>query len=317
MTVVLFAISHMIPGDPAAAMAGFGAPLYVIEEARHQLGLDRPLYEQYFIYMRDLLHGDLGVSLTHRTRVLDDMKQFFPATAELVLAAMILSVPLGILLGITAAAAWGKWPDITLRTLSLLGASVPLFWMALIFQFVFCLKLGLFPAGGRLADGIPVPAQVTGFLTVDSLLAGDGQALVSALYHLFLPALALALNTMGLLLRQTRASMLSSLSQDFVRTARAKGLTAPIVLWRHAFKNASVPVLTEVGLQFGILLGATFLVETVFYWPGLGQYAIRAIYDLDFPSIMGVTLVFTVVYVVLNFLTDLIYPILDPSVTLG
>lgn len=315
MTVVMFSISHVIPGDPAAAMAGFGAPLYVIEEVRHQLGLDRPLHEQYFVYMGDLLRGNLGVSLTHRTRVLDDMKQYFPASAELILASMMMSVPLGIVFGIIAAAAWGKWPDITLRTMSLMGASVPLFWVALMFQLLFYRQFDIFPAGGRISDAIPAPERVTGFYTIDSILAEDWAALASSLTHLFLPALVLALNSLGLLLRQTRASMLMHLGQDFVRTARAKGLAERVVLWRHAFRNASVPVLTEVSLQFGILLGATFLVESVFFWPGLGSYAIRAIADLDFPSIMGVTLVYTFIYMVANFLTDLAYPLLDPSVS--
>lgn len=315
MTVVMFVISHVIPGDPAAAMAGFGAPKYVIDSVRHQLGLDRPLYEQYFVYMRDLLQGDLGVSISRRTRINDDIARYLPASAELVLAAMVMSVPLGVLCGIISAASWRRWPDITLRTLSLLGACVPMFWLGLMFQLIFYRALPFFPAGGRIADKILSPPVITGFLIIDSVLAGNWTALGSALHHIFLPAFTLALNSLGLLLRQTRASMLMVLSHDYVRTARAKGLGERIVLWRHAFKNAAIPVVTEIGLQFGILLGATFLVEIVFYWPGLGFYAVRAIPDLDFPAIMAVTLVYTFIYLAMNFLVDLIYPLLDPTIT--
>jgi peptide/nickel transport system permease protein len=314
MTVVMFVISHLIPGDPAAAMAGFGAPKYVIESIRHQLGLDRPLHEQYLVYMRDLVHGNLGVSIARRTPINQDLKRYFPASAELVLAAMAISVPVGILLGIVAAACWRRWPDVALRTVSLLGASLPMFWVALVFQLVFFRSLRLFPAGGRIGDNVVAPRTVTGFLIVDSILAGNLPALRSALHHIAMPALTLALNSVGLLLRQTRASMLMVLGNDYVRTARAKGLRERTVIWRHAFRNAAIPVATEVGLQFGILLGATFLVETVYYWPGLGLYAVRAIPDLDFPAIMGVTLVYTIVYLVMNFVVDLVYPLLNPTI---
>lgn len=314
MTVVMFVVSHVIPGDPAAAMAGFGAPKYVIESVRHQLGLDRPLHEQYLVYMRDLLRGDLGVSIARRTSVNDDIARYLPASAELVLVAMLMSVPLGVFCGIVSAACWRRWPDITLRSLSLLGACVPMFWLGLMFQLVFYRALPFFPAGGRIADQIIAPPEITGFLILDSLLSQNWVALWSALHHIFLPALTLALNSLGLLLRQTRASMLIILSHEYVRTARAKGLAERIVLWRHAFKNAAIPVITEIGLQFGILLGATFLVETVFFWPGLGLYAVKAIPDLDFPAIMSVTLVYTFIYLAVNLLVDLLYPFLDPTI---
>lgn len=314
MTVVMFVIVRMIPGDPVAGMMGFGTPRYVIEATREQLGLDRPLPEQYFSYLNDLLHGRLGISIESRNQVAEEMGQRFTASAELILVSMLLSLPSGVLLGIIAAARWGRPSDGLIRFFSLLGASAPLFWVALVFQLVFFRRLGWLPVDGRISFSVIPPPDVTGFLLIDSLLDGNREAFVDSLKHVLLPALALSLNSLGLIVRQTRASMLQVLNEGYIRTARAKGLRERMVLGTHALKNAAIPVVTEIGLQFGIVLGATFLVEIVFSWPGLGTYAVRAIINLDYPVIMGVALLFSFVYVVTNFLVDLSYPLFDPRI---
>lgn len=315
MTAVLFIIIRSIPGDPVAGMMGFGTPRYVIESTREQLGLDRPLIEQYFGYVSDLVRGEFGLSIETRGPVGRELANRFTATAELVIVSMVFSVLVGVTLGIIAAAQWGRWGDSVIRLVSLLGAAVPLFWIALIFQLVFFRQLRILPVDGRLDFSIIPPTRVTGFMTLDSLLAGDLEAFVDAARHLILPSLALALNSVGLMVRQTRASMLQIIGQDFIRTARAKGLTEAKIMRRHAVRNAAIPIVTEIGLQFGTILSATFLVEVVFSWPGLGLYAVRSILNLDYPVIMGVAVLFTFVYVVVNFLVDLSYPLLDPRIT--
>lgn len=314
MTVVMFVIIRMIPGDPVAGMIGFGTPRYVIDATREQLGLNRPLHEQYFSYLNDLAHGRMGISIETRNQVSEEMAGRFKASAELVLFSMVLSVPGGILLGIVAAARWGRLSDGLIRFLSLLGASAPLFWVALIFQLVFFRRLEWLPVDGRISFSVIPPPEVTGLLLIDSVLDRNAEAFWSSLEHVILPALALSLNSLGLIVRQTRASMLQVLNEDYIRTARAKGLREYLVLGRHALRSAAIPIVTEVGLQFGIILGATFLVEIVFSWPGLGMYAVRAILNLDYPVIMGVALLFTFIYVVANFLVDLSYPFLDPRI---
>jgi ABC-type dipeptide/oligopeptide/nickel transport system permease component len=315
MTVVMFTLTRAIPGDPVAGLAGYGTPTYVIEAMREQMGLNRPLHEQYFKYLTDLLRGDMGISFESRNPVVDDLRRGFAASAELVLVAMLMAIPLGIILGVIAAARWGRAADSVIRFVSLLGASAPLFWVALVFQLVFYRQLDLLPVDARITLTVSAPKTVTGFFLIDSLVGGNWEAFCSSLRHILLPAIALALNTLGLLVRQTRASLLQMLTEDYVRTARAKGLAERVVLFHHALKNAALPVITEVGLQFGIILGSTFLVEIVFSWPGLGLYAVRAIVNLDYPAVMGVALLFTVIYVVANFLVDLSYPLFDPRVS--
>lgn len=314
MTVVLFGVTRFIPGDPAAAAAGSGAPKAVVEAYRRELGLDRPVHQQYSSYMRGLLHGDLGRSIISRTPVREELVKVLPASVELVLVAMSLSVPLGVVGGVVAAKNWGRKSDRFLRGLSTVGAAVPLFWLGLLGQLIFFRYLGWLPADQRLDFSISAPPSVTGLYLVDSLLAGDVKAFMSAVQHIALPAVVLAVNTVALLLRQSRASVLQVLGEDFIRTAYAKGLSGSTVLWRHALPNAFIPVLTEIGLQFGVVLGATFLVEFIFSWPGIGMYAVSAMNNLDYPAIMGAALLFSVVYVIANFVVDLMYPLVDPRV---
>jgi len=311
----MFVIIRVIPGDPIAGLVGFGTPRYVIENIRQQMGLDRPLSVQYIGYVRDLIRGDLGLSFESRLPVASELRRRFTASAELVLFSMLLAVPLGIALGVLSAARRGRIGDGVIRFLSLLGAAAPLFWMALVFQLIFFRYLGWFPADGRIDLAVPKPVELTGFFLVDSLLTRNWSALWDSLGHIFLPGLALALNSLGLLVRQTRVSVLQVLGEDFIRTAQAKGLRERVVLVRHALKNAALPVITEIGMQFGIVLGATFLVEVVFSWPGLGLYAVRAIINLDYPAVMGVAQLFTLIFIIANFLVDLSYPLLDPRIS--
>jgi peptide/nickel transport system permease protein len=315
MSAVMFVVIRVIPGNPIAGLVGFGTPRYVIEHIKQQMGLDRPLYIQYLDYLRGLLHGDLGISFESRLPVVSEMGRYFTASAELVLVSMILTVPLGVLLGIAAAARWRTAGDGAIRLLSLVGAAAPLFWMALVFQVIFFRYLGWLPVDGRISVNVPPPRSITGFYLFDSLLTLDWAAFRSSLLHILLPATVLALNSIGVLVRQTRASLLQVLSEDFIRTGRAKGLREWVVLFRHAMKNAAIPVVTEIGMQFGNVLGATFLVEIVFSWPGLGLYAVRAIVNLDYPAVMGVAQLFTLIYVLTNFLVDVSYPLIDPRIT--
>lgn len=314
MTVVMFAIIRSIPGDPVAGLIGFGTPRYVIEAMQEQLGLDRPLHEQYLKYVGDMVRGNLGTSIETRNPVAQEISRRFSASAELVLVSMLLSVFGGIFLGVISASQFGRLSDSLIRFFSLLGAAAPLFWVALIFQLIFFRQLGWLPVDGRISFAVIPPRQVTGLLLVDSLLAGNTQAFWSSLRHIALPSIALALNSLGLLVRHTRASLLQVLNEDYIRTARAKGLVEGIVLYRHALKNAAIPIITEVGLQFGIILGSTFLVEIVFSWPGLGLYAVRGILNLDYPVVMAVALLFTLIYVIVNFLVDLSYSLFDPRI---
>lgn len=317
MTVVMFALIHSIPGDPLAGAMGLDTSREVIERLREQMGLNLSLVQQYINYLSNLARGDFGISFISRRPVSEEIAQYFSASAELILFALTFAVSLGILFGILAAVYWRRWPDEVIRFVSLLGSAAPLFWVALIFQLVFFRYLGWLPVDSRIDFAVGSPTRITGLFLVDSLLTRDLEAFWSSLRHLLLPGLALGLNTLGLLVRQTRASVLEQLQRDFIRTARAKGLPERLVLYRHTLKNAAIPIVTEIGLQFGITLGSAFLVEIVFSWPGMGLYAVRAILNLDYPAILGVAQLFTLVYVVSNFLVDLSYPLLDPRIVYG
>jgi peptide/nickel transport system permease protein len=314
-SLIMFVVVRVIPGDPVAGLIGFGTPRFVIEDIREQMGLNLPLHEQYVRYLADLARGNLGISFESRLPVGVELRQRFAASAELVLFSLLLTVPLGVALGVASAARWGSNADGWVRFLSLIGAAAPLFWVALVFQLLFFRTLGWLPADGRIDLVVGAPRQITGFFLADSLLTRNWDALASTLRHILLPGVALALNSLGLLVRQTRASVLQVMREDFIRTARAKGLQERLVLFVHALRASGIPIVTEVGLQFGIVLGATFLVEIVFSWPGLGMYAVRAIVNLDYPAVLGVAQLFTLVYIVANFLVDLSYPLLDPRIT--
>ena len=315
-TLVVFLIASLVPGDPVLAQLGdMAASTPVIVKAyRAKWGLDLPLYEQYWIFLKNLFRGDLGVSITTQRPVLADIRQFAPATVELGTIAFVLSIVVGIPLGIAAAVARDTWIDHGARFASLVGVSSPVFWLAFIALTFFYGWLQIAPGPGRI-DPIELPPPfVTGIFLIDTVLAGDWELLHSVTAHLVLPSLVLCAATVGLITRTTRASMLETLGQDYVRVARAKGLKERSVVVAHALPNALIPVVTLAGLTYANLLTGTVMTETIFSWPGLGLYTFRAALALDIPSIMGMTLVFAIVYLLINWIVDMSYALLDPRV---
>jgi peptide/nickel transport system permease protein len=317
MSVITFSLTHLVPGNPARLLAGQHASEEAVRTVAALYGLDRPLPTQFWIYMNGLLQGDFGMSLTDRRPVADDLLQFLPASIELTSAAILLVVLIGLPVGVMAGVRRGKPSDHLLRFLSVAGVSMPIFWFGIILQIVFYKRLQLLPIGGRLGILDIEPPQVTGFYLVDTLLEGDLATFGSALVHLILPAATLAAGSLAVITRMMRASVIEVLEADHVRTARAKGLSPALVLRRHVFRNALIPTTTVLGLQIGALLAGNVLTEVVFNWPGIGLYAVNAIKNLDYPAIMGVTLVISVIYVFVNLLVDIAYVVLDPRISLG
>ncbi|KHG64399.1 peptide ABC transporter permease [Thermus sp. 2.9] len=314
ITFVTFVIAQVIPIDPVVAALGENAREEQIREFRERYGLDRPILVQYGIYLRRLLHLDLGRSLRTGCPVAEDLREFFPATLELSLAAFFVAVALGLPAGILAALRQNRLPDVLVRFFALLLGSTPVFFLAILLLDVFHRQLGLLPGPGRLDPYLIPPPRVTGLVTLDALLARDLAAFWDALHHLLLPAFVLGSASAALLARMTRAAMLEVLSQDYVRTARAKGLAEGQVVLRHALKNAALPILTLLGGLLGGLLSGAVLTETIFSWPGFGRYVTQSATSLDFPAVMGVTLLVGVVYSLLNLLVDLLYALLDPRI---
>ncbi len=315
-SLVVFLISALVPGDPVLAQLGDIAasnPATVLE-ARAKWGLDLPLWERYGIFLNGLVHGDLGVSIATRRPVLEDIVQYAPATLELATVSFLLTLLVGIPLGIAAAVWRDTWVDSLARAVSLLGVSAPTFWLAFIMLAIFYGGLEWAPGPGRL-DPIAFPPEgPTGLFLVDSLLHRDWETFRDSAAHLVLPAIVLAAATIGLITRTTRAAMLDSLGQDYVRVSRAKGLKERAIVLRHALPNALVPVVTLGGLAYANLLAGAVMTETVFAWPGLGRYTFRSAAALDFPAIMGITLVVSATYLLVNLLVDLSYAALDPRV---
>jgi len=315
-TLVIFLIANTVPGDPVLAQLGDVAASNkeYLAQFRAKWGLDLPLWERYFIFLKGLLHGDLGISIATRRPVLDDIVAYAPATIELASAGFVLAIIVGIPLGIMAAVRRDTWIDHTARFLSLIGVSSPTFWLAFIMLAVFYGGLQIAPGPGRL-DYIAVPPpSVTGLFLVDTILAGDWDTFRDAFGHLILPSVVLAATTLGLITRTTRASMLESMQQDYVRMARAKGLRERAVVLSHVLPNALIPVVTLGGLAYANLLTGAVMTETVFSWPGLGLYTFRSAAALDFPAIMGITIVVAVTYLLINLVTDISYALLDPRV---
>jgi peptide/nickel transport system permease protein len=314
ITAITFFISQVIPIDPAAAALGENAREEQIREFRERYGLDKPILVQYGLYLQRLLQLDLGRSLRTGRPVAEDLKEFFPATLELALAAFLVALALGLPAGIWAALRQNRPPDLLVRFLALLLGSTPVFFLAILLLDLLHRRLGLLPGPGRLDPFLIPPPVVTGITTLDALLAGDWAAFKDALAHLVLPAFVLGSASAALLARMVRAAMLEVLFQDYIRMAWAKGLPERLVVFRHALKNAALPVLTLLGGLLGGLLSGAVLTETIFSWPGLGRYVTQSATSLDFPAVMGVTLLVGLVYSLLNLLVDLLYAFLDPRI---
>lgn len=314
VTGLLFLITYSIPADPARVAAGPGATPKQVENLRQKLGLDRPAYVQYLTYMKNLFRGDLGKSTRTKKPVIQELKSYLPASLELMVAAMLINVLIAVPFGVLSAVKPGHLADSVSRLFAALGMGLPLFWVALLAQFIFYGKLHVLPFGGRLSTSLLPPAHFTGSFIIDALLAGDWLLFKDALVHLILPATVMALPEIAVTSRLMRSSMLEVLGQDYIRTARSKGLPERLVVGKHALRNAMLVPLTMVGMQVGWILGNTLLVETVFSWGGLGFLAFNAIYKLDFPVIMGVALVMCFVFVILNLLVDILYAYIDPRI---
>ncbi len=315
VSLLTFIISHVVPADPARLLLGRTATAEQIAALRANLGFDKPLPVQYLLYMTHLVQGDFGQSISSHRAVISDFTDYFPATVELTLYALVICVVVGLPLGVVSALARDRWPDHLTRIFSIAGVALPLFWLGLVLQVILYGRLHLLPAEQRLDLFVAPPRHLTGMYTVDSLLTGNWAALGNSLRHVVLPALTLAFASLATMTRVTRASMLEALGQDYVRTARAKGLRGRRVVYRHALRNALIPTTTLMGLQVGNLLGGAFLVEIVFSWPGIGFYSVQAIRAFDYAAIMGVTIIIAVAYTLVNLVVDVLYAVLDPRIT--
>jgi len=316
VTLISFVISHAVPADPIVSNLGQIASQRpeIIKAFREKWGLDKPLYQQYLTFLGNLARGELGTSINTRRAVTKDLAQFLPATIELATAAVLFALVLGLPLGIFAAIRRDRPIDHLARMVSLIGVSIPIFWLATVSLVLFYATLHWTVGPGRLGPQIERPDYVTGMYTIDSLIAGDLETFRDAASHLVLPGLVLASSIMGLVTRVTRSSMLEVLSQDYTRTARAKGLRETRVVARHALRNALIPTVTILGLAYGGLLSGAVMTETIFNWPGIGRYAFQAVVTNDFPAIMGITFVIGIMYVIVNLVVDLLYGWLDPRI---
>jgi ABC-type dipeptide/oligopeptide/nickel transport system permease component len=317
VTLIIFTLTFVLPGDPARSAADRYATPEQVEAVRIRLGLDKPFHEQYLSYLGRLAHGDLGTSIESRKPVIEDMAKFLPATFELMLMAMTITVLIGIPLGVITGSGRRSGTNSLVRFLSVVGVGMPVFWSGLLLQLIFFGKLGWLPLDGRLSAGATPPPRLTGMYTIDALMAAQWATLGDALKHLILPALTLSFGLVASIARITHSSMLEVMRQDYIRTARAKGLSDQVVLYRHSLKNAFVPVLTTLGLQVGFLLAGSVLVENIFSWGGIGTYAWSGIFRLDIPVIMAVALATAVIFVFSNLVIDVLYTVVDPRIRHG
>jgi len=312
----VFILSKMVPGDGVSAYLSPRslANEEIVNTFKMEWGLDKPLIVQYGMYMKNLMQGNLGKSIRTGNTVIEELNRYYPATFELASLSILLATVFGVFFGIISATKRNSMLDQSLRAISVTGVSIPSFWFAILVLYVFYYKLGWAPGTGRLSLGIEAPQRITGLYVLDGLITGDFKAMFDSLSHLILPAIVLASFTMGLITRTSRASLLETLSTDYIRTARAKGLSAAPLMFRHAMGNAAIPVLTVIGVGFGNLLGGMVLVETIFAWPGVGQFAFQSVKNLDFPAIIGVSLLIAVNYAIINIIIDILYGVIDPRV---
>lgn len=317
IVVVTFILTRALPGDPAVYFAGASADKESIARIREMLGLDKPLYVQFWYYIWQLAQGDLGNALTTGRPVLEELGQRLPASLELTLVALIFAIAVSIPLGVLAARNPNSWIDHVCRVLVTAGVSLPTFFTGLFLVYVFYFQLGLAPPPlGRLDISYLSPPAITGFYLIDSVIAGDWETFRGAFGQLVLPAITLGLFVLAPLARMTRASMLQALSADFVRTARANGLRQRTIVYSYALRNALLPVLTTLGMVFSFMLGSNILVEKVFAWPGIGSFAVEALVASDYAAVQGFVLTMAILYVLLNLIIDILYALIDPRIRL-
>ena len=315
LTAITFVIGRMMPADPVLAIVGDRASQEVYDQVYLQLGLDKPVYIQYLRYLEQLVEGDLGTSIMTAQPVMEDILRFFPATLELATVATLLGIFVCIPMGVLAAVHQGRWPDHIVRVISLIGYSAPIFWLGMVALLVFYAKLGWVAGPGRLDvfyDGIVEP--VTGVLMIDAAMSGDWDIFYNALSHLILPASILGTFALAYIARMTRSFMLDQLSQEYILTARVKGMPERKVIWGHAFRNVLVQLITIIGLTYASLLEGSVLTETVFSWPGIGQYITNSLFNNDMNAVLGGTIVVGICFVGINMLSDLLYRLVDPRI---
>jgi peptide/nickel transport system permease protein len=313
LLLVTFLIGRVVPIDPVLAAVGDRAPAEVYERTKIELGLDRPLYEQFYRYVSAVLGGDFGRSVSTSNLVIDDIARFFPATIELATAATIIGVAFGIPMGVVAAVHRNRWPDHVIRVIGLVGYSVPVFWLGLVGLVVFYVKLGWVAGPGRLDVAFEdIVKPVTGVIMIDALVAGEWGVFKSAFRHVILPALVLGYFSLAYISRMTRSFMIEQLRQEYVTTARVKGMSEARVVWRHALGNVMVPLITVIALSYANLLEGSVLTETVFAWPGLGQYITNSLLNADMNAVLGGTIVVGAIFIGINLLSDLLYRLVDP-----
>lgn len=313
ISIITFVMIRLIPGDPARIMAGERATEEQVQRVREMWGLDKPLHEQYLIYLKNLARGNLGRSLKRNEAVTQELRWALPTTIELAFSAMFVAILIGIPAGIIAAYKQNSWWDLLVMVGSMVGISMPVFWLGLLLIYVFALKLGWMPPSGRLSVGVKI-TPITGMYTVDALITGNWRGFLDALKHLVMPAVAVGTIPMAVIARMTRSSLLEVLRQDYIRTARAKGLAERAVIFRHALKNAFLPVVTIIGLQLGTLLVGAILTETIFALPGMGRLIVDRILSRDYPVVQGAVLVFAATFVFINLIVDISYAYLDPRI---
>lgn len=313
ISILVFLMIQLIPGDPAEMMLGERASEQSLKELREQLGLDQPLYIQYGLFVGRMLKGDLGRTLRTNEKITTEIMLRFPATVELSFFAIIIATVIGMLAGIISATKQYSVFDYVSMVFSLIGVSMPIFWLGLVLMIIFSLNLGLLPLSGRLSYDIVIE-PITHLYVIDSILSGNWAAFKDALWHLIMPAFTLSTIPMAIIARITRSSMLEVLRQDYIRTAKAKGLSPVVVYMKHGLKNALIPVITVIGLQFGILLGGAILTETIFAWPGIGKWILDAVYARDFNAVQGGTMLVATTFVLINMLVDILYAWVNPRI---
>ncbi len=314
VSIIVFLMLHLTPGDPAELLMGERASEEALHEIREHLGLNKPLYVQYGIFIKQLMHGDLGETIWTRQKVWIEAKYRFPATLELSFVALIISCIVGMMLGIVSATKQYSIFDYLSMIVALAGVSMPIFWLGLVFMLIFALNLGWLPMSGRLSVGVDLEV-ITNFYILDALLTRNWGALKDALWHIIMPAVTLSTIPTAIVARMTRSSMLEVLRQDYIKTAKAKGLSQFVVIFKHALRNALIPVVTTIGLQFGVLMGGAILTETIFAWPGVGKWMFDAVMRRDYMVIRSGTLLIASIFILINLCVDLLYAVINPRIS--